>query len=364
MIEHNVPRVKLPDVIQRKPVMPGLNSWAQSQQQNQHQQEYQPTYGPSSSIMVTSRDKYEHKPMPAPPNESPLPKAPLQAKTYIQPAIPLVSPTPKAQPPKNRAVTDPVAPKPLFSGSRKVSVSQLRKKYSNSKPKANAGKETPEATSQSAPTIPEKAVQVLGLQPGEEIKRSTSPAAVSATHAPDPFGISYDVPPADIVAPTRQIQSTPVPTRRYLRENGLPTPALCEAPGVVEHRAGYKVQDGCKGPVSSQEHMRAAGTLHPPKMGTYAIIGGVGVVEGHGMHRVDSVAGIIENAAPCNGNEKPPYASTSGVVIQPNGLQMPDTGELLPSTLYTPSIYGGVWENDPAVVSITPPFTTSSTKRI
>ncbi|KAL2047027.1 hypothetical protein N7G274_001045 [Stereocaulon virgatum] len=356
MIEHNLPRVKLPDVVQRKPVMPGLNSWAQSQQQNQHQQKYQLAYEPSSSVMVTRRDKYEHKPMPAPPNESPLTKAPPQSKTYIQPAIPLVSPTRKIKPPKNRAVTDPVTPKPLFSGSRKVSVSQLRKKYSDSKPKANAGNETPEATSQSAPTISKKAGQVLGLQPEEEVKRSTSPPAVPATHAPDTFGISYEAPPADTVAPTRQIQSTPVPTRRYLRENGLPIPAFVETPGVVEHRAGYKVQDECKGPANSQEHMRAAGTLHPPKMGTYARMGGVGVVEGHGMHRVDSVAGIIENAAPCNGSEKLPYASTGGISFQPNGLQVPDTGELLPSIVYTPSIYSGVWENDPAVGYSLPPF--------
>ena len=49
-------------------------------------------------IMVTNRDKYEHKPMPLPPKESPSPNAPLQPRTYIQPAIPLVNPTQKTQP--------------------------------------------------------------------------------------------------------------------------------------------------------------------------------------------------------------------------------------------------------------------------
>ena len=162
-------------------------------------------------------------------------------------------------------MTDPIAPKPLFDGSRKVSVSQIRKKYSNSKPKANATKDETEATRQSTPTVPEKAVQILGFQPVEEIKRNTSPAAVPAKNASDPFRILYDTPPAETVGPTRQVQSTPVPTRRYLRENGLPNPTLVETSDVAEHRADCNAQDGYKGPLNAQEHMGSSWEAAPSK---------------------------------------------------------------------------------------------------
>ena len=363
MAEQNVPRVKLPDIIQRKPVTPGPNSWAQTQQQ-QHLQEHRPAHELAGSAMVTNRDRYEHKPMPPPPKQSPSPNARPQPKTYIQPAIPLVSPIQNSQAPKNRAVTDPIAPKPLFGGSRKVSVTQLRKKYSNSKPKANATTNGSDAVHEPATgnrPSSEKATRVIDLQPGEETKRNTSPASVPVNNVHDPFRTSYDAPRARAAEPASQAQSTPVPTRRYLKENGLPTPTLADPSDGATRQADVSAQDRYQKAIESEEHMRVKGTLHPPKTGTCARVGEVGLVEGHGMHRVESIAGIIEDAASGNSNGNHAYTTSSEVATYSSTAQYSDAGELLVPAVYTPSNYGGVWENDPAVVSYSISFTKSTT---
>ncbi|KAL9015151.1 MAG: hypothetical protein Q9173_000222 [Seirophora scorigena] len=123
MSQAQAPRVKLPNVTPPKFSLPNTNSWTVGQVPSRIKP---PT--------ATHRDKYENKPMPPTPEASPSPaEKPLTARKnrgYIQPAIPLTSPSPANPTLKNRAVTDPVVPKPLFT-STTTTVNQLRKKNQN-----------------------------------------------------------------------------------------------------------------------------------------------------------------------------------------------------------------------------------------
>lgn len=92
----------------------------------------------------------------------------IHYRPYIQPAIPLVGTTP--QQPKPRAVTDPVAPKPLFLG-RNPSVNQLRKAFAHSRQGSRADKQT----SPPLPYLTGKAAEILGLTEDERPKRNTTP---------------------------------------------------------------------------------------------------------------------------------------------------------------------------------------------
>lgn len=348
MADQDKPKVKLPGVILRKPMMPGPNSWAQSQQEQQGS-----SNGEQLSVArVTNRDKYEHKPMPPPPPDSSPSDKHLQAKAYIQPAIPLLNPAPAVQIQQKRAVTDPVAPKPLFAG-RKLSVAKLRKKYSFSKAKD----EVPEAevmpTIQSSPAVrisSEKAAEVLGLYPPREIKPDTSPAPASLAPGPDPFHLSSDS-VERTASPARQLQTTPVLTRRYLRENDLPTPTITAAPAASNQGANEDAQNRIQDPKKAQDTPFTPGMLHPPRLGRYGNMGEVGLVEENGMHRVESFSGIIENAEFSPGNNGRMYAGSTDAYSHPSMMQGLSTGDLLPPVIYSPSNYGGVWENDPAVVS-------------
>ena len=352
--EHTL-KVKLPESILRKPMVPGPNSWALSQQQHKQDQH---TNGLSNGVKVIKRDKYENKPMPPPPPpDSPSSDARLQPKVYIQPAVPLVSPLPATKTPQKRAVTEPVVPKPLF-GNRKISVTELRRKYSNPKPKAVATEAPEEVRRQSTPKPPACAeesrppVQELGSQSVEGVVRVTTPVPVPAKSTNNPFLTTYDAPLYEQSEPPRPLQSTPLPTRRYLRENGIPTPKLAETFDQAKHQAwGHAQTEGVR-PLDSKGHIQAAATLYPSRVGTYANTGEVGWVEANGLHRVESCVGVIENAGSGDSNGNTTWTNSSEGPSQPSTAQDSSTGGLLPSVVYTPSDYGGVWENDPAVVSI------------
>ena len=355
MVDEHTLKVKLPGSILRKPVVPGPNSWALSEQQHKQQQH---THGLSNAPKVIKRDIYENKPMPPPPPpDSPSPDARLQPKVYIQPAVPLVSPLPATKTPQKRAVTEPVVPKPLF-GSRKISVTELRRKYSNSKPKAIAPEAPEEVTRQSTPRPPACAeevgppVQGLGTQSVEGLVRVTTPVPVPAKSTSNPFLTTYNTPLQEKSEHGRPLQTTPLPTRRYLRENGIPTPKLAETFDLAKHQAREHVQKEGVRPVDSNEHVRAAATLYPSRVGTYANTGEVGRVEANGLHRVESCVGVIENAGSGDSNGNATFTNSSEGPSQPSTAQDSSTGGLQPSVVYTPSDYGGVWENDPAVVSI------------
>lgn len=355
MVDEHTLKVKLPESILRKPVVPGPNSWALSQRQHKQQEH---TNDHSNGSKVTTRDKYENKPMPPPPPpDSPFPDARLQPKVYIRPAVPLVGPLPATRTPQKRAVTEPVVPKPLF-GSRKISVTELRRKYSNSKPKAIAPEAPDEATRQSTPKSLACAeevappVQGLGTQSVEGVVRVTTPVPVPSKSTSIPFLTTYDTPLQETSEHARSLQSTPLPTRRYLRENGIPTPKLAETFDLAKHQAREHVQNEGLRPVESKEPARPAAALYPSRVGTHANTGEVARVEANGLHRVESCVGLIENAGPSDSNGNNTCTNSSEGPSQPSTAQYSSNGDPLPSIMYTPSDYGGVWENDPAVVSI------------
>ena len=349
MADQDKPRVKMPVSIPRKHLTPGPNSWAQSQQEQQQ----------SSAIeqlcvgQVTNRDKYEHKPMlPPPPVDSSPHKLYLQDRTYIQPAIPLVNPAPKMQSQQKRAVTDPVAPKPLFT-ARKLSVAKLRKKYSFSKTSDDSSKQEAIPMDQSFPVVQlssEKVAQVLGIYLPPENKPNTPPA--SAPLAPAP--VSFGVPPYSLertASPGQQAQSTPAPTRRYLKENDLPTPTITEAPVALNQQVNENPQNQNNDLKEVEEGIPTPGMLHPPRLGRFGNVGEVGLVEANGMHRVESFSGIIENAESSLVQYGEMYGSSTENLSQSCMTQALKTGDSLPP-VYSPSNYGGVWENDPSVVSL------------
>ena len=350
MTDQEKPRVKLPDAIPRKPVVPGPNSWAQSQQE---QQQRSSNCEQLDVGRATNRDKYEHKPMPPPPADSTPPNRYLLAKAQVQPAVPLVNPRPNMQSQQKRAVTDPVAPKPLFTG-RKLSVAKLRKKYSFSKEKDNVTETDAMPTDQSSSVVQlssEKAAEVLGLYPPPGKKPDTPPASAPAAPVPDPSHLSSNS-VARTASPARQVQSTPAPTRRYLRENDLPTPKLREAHIASSQQVNESSQNQINGSKKVGDGDFTPGMLQPPKIGRYGNVGEVGLVEANEMHRVESFSGVIENAESSLSYDRQVYAGSTGALSQSSMTHDLNTGDILPPVIYSPSNYGGVWENDPAVVSI------------
>ena len=343
MAEQDDSRVMLPGVRPRKQVVPGPNSWAHSQQEEQRFSNSEQ----SDVVRVTNREKYEHKPMPPPPADSSPHKKQPQAQPCIQPAIPLVNSVPKLQSQQRRAVTDPIAPKPLFA-SRKLSVAKLRKKYSFSKAKDDVPEAEAVPRDQLPPAIrlsSEKAAEGLALYPPPEKKPNLPPAPVPELLGPSPGSTE------GTASLARLVQSTPVPTRRYLKENGLPTPIITEASTTFNPQGNEDSQYPNGDRKEEEGGVSTPGMLYPPRIGRYYNVGEVELVEANRMHRVESFSGVIENAESTMYNNGQMYAGSTGAPSPLSMTQALNTGDLLPPAVYSPSIYNGVWENDPAVVS-------------
>ncbi len=356
MAEHSTPTGRLPDPVSRKTVAPGPNSWAQQRDS---------TTKLITNAKPTNRDKYEHKPMPPPPQSEEDRFGDhyfLQPKAYVRPASPLASSTTPNMPnQKNRAVTDPVAPKPLFA-DREVSVRQLRKKYSQSKGKDQPSKEPSFEDSQASSKIPmtsEKAAQILGVNPVAGISRNAHPTSTPNESASDFFRSSNGESVERRVTPAQQIQSspvprrsTPVPTRRYLKENDLPALPSTEASSGPQQYSDEQEQDEVHASKKAQKQEINKALLHPARIGTNTNIGEVGLVEGSGMHRVESFRGVIEDVPTSSGSNGQVYTESYASSSQPSTGRGQDAERVGPSYSYAPGNYGGVWENDPAVVSI------------
>ena len=346
------PRVKLPDPPNAKPVVPGPNSWALEQEQ-ERERASQSNDGPP-----TVRDRYEHKPMPPIPADEPIPPNTfvLQPKSYIQPAIPLVKPPAMAQNPKNRAVTDPITPSPLFAATRKVSVSQLRKKYSQSKRKSESPK--PDSKDKEPHITSEKAARVLGLPERVDAPKLVLPSSAPAGPASEDRNGSEERLEEGKDTPARQVQSSPVPTRnntpvltrRYLKENGLPNPIPdANAPTESIQRASTPLPRPSED-VPRKEFLAPAQGFFHPKVGTHRNVGAVGLVDGSGMHRVESFRGVIEDVPePYSGSEHI-QANADAAPSQPRTPHTADNADSIGYDMYPPSNYKGIWENDPAVV--------------
>ncbi|KAL8902954.1 MAG: hypothetical protein Q9207_004254 [Kuettlingeria erythrocarpa] len=348
MSQPQAPRVKIPEATPPKLTLPAPTSWATKQPQLRNK-----------TLTATRHDQYEDKPMPPTPEASPSPaEKPLTARRnrgYIQPAIPLASPSPAIANMKNRAVTDPVMPKPLFMSTTST-VNQLRKKYSHSRSsrKSTEGEEnTTRRPASPPPALTHKASQILGVYPIKDNSRGKPPAsAPPSTHTPDPFRTSSGSSSGQHVSPSRQVQSTPVPTRRYLQENSMPL-----FPGA---RASQESKEAHNIPAKENEQVRLktgsdALLLNPTRFATGSRKGEVEYVNKNEMQRVPSFTGIIEQP------DSPPVGE--GAATEPDGLGIgwnettlrPQySREILQPMVYTPSNYAGVWENDPNVVSDTP----------
>ena len=335
MTDQPAPRVKLPDVVARRPGTPGPNSWAQSKTHE----------AISSSVpkkdQPTNRDKYENKPMPKLPSEHTQDSI-SQKNTYIQPAVPLINTLPPSQ--KNRAVTDPVQTRAFLNG-RKPSVSQLRRKFSSSKLnvlKLDEQVEVPYAD------VPEKAQSLLGLG----LQRAVTPGnPISRTQSPD--GQAQTLRKVKAIPPPLNIQlakADPVKTARQsgesdTRPGGKETETSSDT--LVMNQNLHSSNSSWNGGLE-----RSSEGLKPPKVATYGNVGKVGIVQQGSLHSSGSFQGIIENASSsgmsavhqenCHPVPPPqreaPHPPTGGAALQPN--------------IYSPSTYGGVWENDPAVVSL------------
>ena len=337
------PRVKLPDITPTKPVSLGPDA--------------RPCQVHTKTPTATNRDKYENKPMPPTPEASPSPvEKPLTAKKnrpYIQPATPLVLPDRMNPTTKNRAVTDPVVPKPLFT-NKTSAVNQLRKKYSQTRNKSKFTKDEEEIVDR--PTSPpfavsQKASQILGVVPTKDISSESAPASAPlSTNTSDPFRTSTESTRGRNASPSRQVQSTPVLTRRYLQENHLSAGASIRASQELKEATGASSNEK-KQPRSTGGMIVGNGSLNPTRLGTFGRTGEVGYVGQNGMHRVLSFAGVIEDPDPPEGTEDQTELDINKSDGNGNPLRPQYSGEILHPMVYSPNNYAGVWENDPNVVS-------------
>ncbi|KAL9129025.1 MAG: hypothetical protein Q9217_002427 [Psora testacea] len=339
MAENQPPKASSPEGIPRRPLAPGPNSWAQSHQRQQS------AMSDKEEPRPTNRDRYENKPMPKIPSEATGQTSVLQPKTYIQPAIPLVGPAPI---PKKRAVTDPIAPKPLFA-SQKPSVTQLRKVFSHSK----HGSEDDNQLSPGFEYPTGKAAEVLGLTPVlTGFKRSTAPSSApkessNAHHTYD----SSDASSRHPLTATCQVQSSPVPACRHVGSGSDHDPAtdVNITPDSKKHQVLEQVLEEVATPM--QPHRKQSNAhLQPPKIATYGRVGEVGIVQNKGLYRVESFQGIIESASSPVRSEEQSRAKEDGQTA-PRSAALSQHNEQFLQTKSHSSNYGGVWENNPAVVS-------------
>ena len=338
MSRPSTPQISPLDANTRNPLQPGPNSWAQSAEKAGKMKI-------EKSGPPTNRDKYENKPMP------PLPRTPEQGKSptapsqpnYIQPATPLIYS--HQTPSKNRAVTDPIASKTVF-GANKVSIGELRRKFSGTKPgsnlssieeTANARSRTPKLKVIELPTVP-------SVVNDSDKNQHTHPpsSAPPSTQTPDPFRSSG--------TQERQHQSSSAPTRRCLRENSVPDPSLVRSSPIPS----YMTPEAVGQEVGSPDGIIVGdGKLNPTRNGTYGTTGEVEFVEGKAAHRVASFAAIIENASSPHESESKNHFHSADTASSASMLSGQNITHLLQPNLYSPSEYGGVWENDPHVVRLT-----------
>lgn len=331
MSRPSTPHVKLPDVTQRKPVQPGPNSWALSA-------EKAGTMKIERSGPPTNRDRYENKPMP------PLPITPEKVRApnttgkpgYIHPATPLIYSKATLTPGKDRAVTDPVVSKNQFVAN-KISIGELRRKFSGAKigpvlstvdQSTNARTRTPKLQAVELPTG-----SLIADEFHKQQHINPPSSAPPSTNAPDPFRASG--------TQGRQHQSSPAPTRRYVKEQT----SLEELPYEDDETSIPEIR-------SPDGIIMGDGKLNPTRNGTYGTIGEVEYVEGKAAHRIASYSGVIENASSPteSGSQKQPHSAN--IIPSPSALRGQNLTHLLHPNVYSPSDYGGVWENDSHVVGL------------
>ena len=349
------------------PVKSAGNSWAQSTSQRR------------DSSSSTNRAKYEDtKPMPLPPTSPPamalaIPMPLSKTRLQVQPAVPKFPPSKELRQDwqqKNRAVTDPVAPdRP--APDRKLSIKTLRAKFAGEH-NPNAIKEDMDtvhqqnrvptpiliSTSSSVPaTLSNKAVRIMGYHPVSKDTGSSNLLEPPSSAPPTTFGSDpLSTLSEQSASPSRQAQSTPVqgqPTKRWLSENSVSSSYDENAIPLT-----VNVQFPISPPRSSNAMILGDGRLSPTKTGTYGLASQVEIKEG--FQRVTSQHAILEHVldkedGEQNNNDRsrsPAPLTGSSTLTNPFVNQNGTPGPYLQPTIYSPSIYEGVWENDPNVVCI------------
>ncbi|KAI4107207.1 MAG: hypothetical protein L6R37_001784 [Teloschistes peruensis] len=298
--------------------------------------------------------------MPPTPGPSPssAPKPLAARKNRIQPVTPLLSSEfANNLNGKNRAATDPVLPKPLIISTTNP-VNPLRQKYSQSKKAIKASKDGDAVNHWSAsppPAMAHKASQILGVYPIKGIQRETPPASAPPSGTPDPFRISTEGSSGRSMSPSRQAHSTPVLTRRYLRENKLFAPVgttssqeSTEAPKPsVEGKEQYRP---IKETVTGDDSYNLTGFGMSGKQME------VEYVRQNEMQRVMSFSGVIEHPDSLHEGESVMQSNSARPDLVEQSLRQPQSGEVLRPTVYPSDSFAGVWENDPDVGRTLPPF--------
>ncbi|KAL9614632.1 MAG: hypothetical protein Q9167_000920 [Letrouitia subvulpina] len=338
--------------------IPGPNSWA-----NEKAALRKMKIDNDGRGHAVSRDRLDHKPMPPTPETSPSEKTMTvqKKKGYIQPATPLVKSNQRGRN-VQRAVTDPVVPQPLFA-SANSDATQLRKKRSqaNLNPKASKEEVTmPSRSGSPAPVFSEKASKILGVLPTKDYRHVGPPvSAPPSTKTPDPFRGSTEDTEDRGVSPSRQVQSTPVPTRRYMRENNLQTPTFNFAFPETEVSNADRQQIETRGNLPVFGDAMGQGGPQFSKLGSCGRLGEVKYVNQNLMQRVPSFAGIIENACqpylPEAIQDEQQHAPT-GTNTNEQNVHPQSSAEILKPVAYSPGNLAGVWENDPHVGYSLPPF--------
>lgn len=331
MTDQSIDMVKLLDAMTRSPVTPGPNSWAQekalsastsSSSSGKAQTQMQPT----------NRDKYENKPMPKPPTEVG-PKVPPK-KPYIQPAIPLIGTVPLDR--KKRAVTDPVTSEP-FRFEKKLNIAQLRQKLASSRTTVDEPQGVPYAD------VPGKAQSVLGF--GAQGAAATA-SVPSRKHTPE-------LRPSPDNGSSHVTFTNTEPTKK---SEYLPPKGLVGSEGSVSdsHEASNVSKTLTPRPLEHRYEATpkpSADRLQVPRVPTFGTIGKVGVVQQGPLHSSGSFQGIIETAAAPFTEPQAPTPCPAEVENLQHTLDRIPSGEILQPSIYSPSDRGGVWEDNPAVVS-------------
>lgn len=350
MADTQAPRVKLPAITPPRVNEGGSNSWAVSQGQPH-----------VKTPTGTHRERYENKPMPPTPGPSPssAPKPLTARKNRIQPVTPLLSSEPANKlDGKNRAATDPVLPKPLITGTTNP-VNQLRQKYSQSKKAIKASKDGDAVHHWSAsppPAMAHKASQVLGVYPTNDNQRETPPASAPPySGTPDPFRTSMEGSSGRSMSPNRQAHSTPVLTRRYLRENKLFAPVGTKS-SQESTKAPKPSVEGKEQSRSIKETITSDDSFNLAGFGMSGKQMEVEYVRQNEMQRVMSFSGVIEHPDSLHEGESLMQSNSARHDLVEQSLRQPQSGEVLRPTVYPSGSFAGVWENDPDVVSDTPPI--------
>lgn len=321
-----------PVSIDRKPT-PGPNSWAHSLGQAGLAAAQQGKPRP------TNRDKYENKPMPNLPSE-----LESNRKLVKLPAIPILMPPDN---PRNRAVTDPLDSSYALGG-RKPSVTQLRKRFGHSK-------QNSDSSTSNTPVPTGKAAEVLGIGP-KRLQKGKTPTLT--TQAPEDLDDDSSIIIMQPEAPLSDNVETHRNRQAASEGSNIPISPQTSASsregqqGLGDREVGdLAIEVAKKNP---QDH---TARLAPAKIGSYGRIGEVGMLQGQGLVRIESVQGIIDHANPqyakSEVSERDSEKELDNEATPRSSSQSQYSAGLLKPISYSPNDYAGVWENDPAVVSVT-----------